>query len=235
LGPTHFPIDNVTKGYFVTGTDTGVGKTVIACALIHAMVVAGFKAVGMKPVAAGAEAGADGLVQDDVERLTRASNVVAPRELVNPYCFRMPIAPHIAAAQESVVIDLARIERNFRALAGLADAVVVEGVGGFRVPLGPGTDTAQLAGRLGLPLILVVGMRLGCLNHALLTADAIAYQGLRLAGWIANHVDPDMTAADENVEALAARLPARLIARVRFMPEPDCAAIGRSLDAAVLQ
>ena len=224
-----------THGFFVTGTDTGVGKTVIACALLHAMVAAGFKAVGMKPVAAGAEAGAGGLVHDDVERLTGASNIAAPRELVNPYCFGMPIAPHIAAAQAGVVIDLTHIERNFRALAGLADAVVVEGVGGFRVPLGPGTDTAQLAGQLGLPVILVVGMRLGCLNHALLTTDAIAHQGLRLAGWIANHIDPDMTAADENVEALAARLPARLIARVRFMPEPDDAAIGRALDAAVLQ
>jgi dethiobiotin synthetase len=219
----------------VTGTDTGVGKTVIACALLHALVDAGFKVVGMKPVAAGAEPGAHGLVHDDVERLAGASNVVAPRELVNPYCFRAPIAPHIAAAREGVVIDLARIERSFRALAGLADAVVVEGVGGFRVPLGPGTDTAQLAGQLGLPVILVVGMRLGCLNHALLAADAIAAQGLVLAGWIANHVEPDMAAADENVEALEARLAARLIARVRFMPAPDCAAIGRSLDGAVLQ
>ncbi len=225
----------MTKGYFITGTDTGIGKTVIACALLYAFAAAGFKVVGMKPIAAGAEPGAHGLVHDDVERLVSASNIAAPRELVNPYCFRPAIAPHIAAAQEGVVIDLARIERNFRALAGLADAVVVEGVGGFRVPLGPGTDTVQLAGQLGLPVILVVGMRLGCLNHALLTADAIAAQGLTLAGWVANHVDPEMAAAEANVKALEDRLPARLIARVGFMPAPDCAAIARSLGGAVLQ
>jgi dethiobiotin synthetase len=224
-----------THGFFVTGTDTGVGKTVIACALLYAFAAAGFKVVGMKPVAAGAEPGAHGLVHDDVERLARASNIEAPRELVNPYCFRAPIAPHIAAAQAGVVIDLARVERSFRALSELADAVVVEGVGGFRVPLGPGADTAQLAAQLGLSVILVVGMRLGCLNHALLTADAIAAQGLRLAGWVANHIDPEMAAADANVKALEDRLPARLIARVQFMPEPDCTAIGRSLDGAVLQ
>jgi len=215
-----------SHGFFVTGTDTGIGKTVIACALLYAFAVAGFKVVGMKPVAAGAEPGAHGLVHDDVERLVSGSNIAAPRELVNPYCFRPAIAPHIAAAQEGVVIDLARIERNFRALAGLADAVVVEGVGGFRVPLGPRTDIAQLAGQLELPVILVVGMRLGCLNHALLTADAIAAQGLRFAGWIANHVDPDMAVADQNVETLEARLPARLIARVPFTPAPTSDAIG---------
>lgn len=219
----------------MTGTDTGVGKTVIACALLHALVDAGFKAVGMKPVAAGARPGEYGLIHDDVERLACAGNVAGPRELVNPYCLRRAVAPHIAAAEEGVVIDFAHIERSYRALAALADCIVVEGVGGFRVPLGPGTDTAQLAARLGLPVILVVGMRLGCLNHALITADAIAAQGLTLAGWVANHIDADMAAADENVEALQARLPARLIGRVPFAPAPDCAAIGRSLDAAGLQ
>jgi dethiobiotin synthetase len=224
-----------SHGFFVTGTDTGIGKTLIACALLYAFAAAGFKVAGMKPVAAGAEPGPHGLVHDDVERLVSASNIAAPRELVNPYCFRPAIAPHIAAAQEGVVIDLARIEHHFGALAGLADAVVVEGVGGFRVPLGPGTDTAQLAGRLGLPVILVVGMRLGCLNHALLTTDAIAAEGLMFAGWVANHVDPEMAAAEGNVKALEDRLPAPLIARVAFMPEPDCTAIARSLSGTVLQ
>jgi dethiobiotin synthetase len=224
-----------SHGFFVTGTDTGIGKTLIACALLYAFAAAGFKVAGTKPVAAGAEPGPHGLVHDDVERLVNASNIAAPRELVNSYCFRPAIAPHIAAAQEGVVIDLARIEHNFRTLAGLADAVVVEGVGGFRVPLGQGTDTAQLAGRLGLPVILVIGMRLGCLNHALLTADAIAAQGLTLAGWVANHVDPEMVAAEANVKALEDRLLAPLIARVQFMPAPDCTAIARSLNATVLQ
>ena len=216
----------MTKGYFVTGTDTGVGKTLIACGLLHAFSAAGLTAVGMKPIAAGAEPHSHGLVNEDVELLAAASNIAAPRELVNLYCFQPPIAPHIAAAKAGVVIDLARIERSFRALASLADAVVVEGVGGFRVPLGPGTDTAQLAAQLALPVILVVGMRLGCINHALLAADAITVRGLQLAGWVANHVDPDMTAADENVEALKARLPASLLARVPFAPEPMYHAIG---------
>jgi len=225
----------VTKGYFITGTDTGVGKTVIACGLLHALAAAGVKAVGMKPVAAGAEPGAYGLVNEDAERLARASGVAAPREWVNPYCLRRPIAPHIAAAEEGVVIDLSHIARSFRALADLAEVVVVEGVGGFRVPLGPAADTAQLARRLGLPVLLVVGMRLGCLNHALLTADAIAAADLGLAGWVANHVDPDMAAADENVAALEERLPAPLIARVGFMSAPDCEAIGRLLRGAVSQ
>lgn len=220
------PSPLTTHGFFVTGTDTGAGKTVVACGLLHALGATGFKAVGMKPVAAGAEPGPRGLVNEDVEQLVAASNVAAPRELVNPYCFRGSIAPHIAAAEEGVVIDLARIEQSFRALANLADVVVVEGVGGFRVPLGPDTDTAQLSTRLGLPVVLVVGMRLGCLNHALLAADAIAARGLRLAGWVANHVDPEMAAADENVEALEARLPARLLARVAFTPAPARDAIG---------
>jgi len=222
-----------SRGYFVTGTDTGVGKTAAACGLLRALGAAGFKVVGMKPVAAGAEPDPRGLVNDDVERLAAASNVAAPRALVNPYCFRRAIAPHIAAAEDGAVIDLARIEESFRALTDLADIVVVEGVGGFRVPLGPGTDTAQLAARLGLPVILVVGMRLGCLNHALLAADSIAAHGLALAGWVANHVDPDMAAADENVEALEARLPARLLTRVPFTREPAHDVIGALFAQAV--
>lgn len=198
----------------MTGTDTGVGKTLIACGLLRAFAASGYRAVGMKPVAAGAEPRGEHVVYSDVEALCAAGNVTAPREVMNPYAFQRPIAPHIAAAEEGVLIDLGHIERSFRALAGCADAVVVEGVGGFRVPLGPAADTAQLARRLGLPVVLVVGIRLGCLNHALLTADSIAAHGLLLAGWVANHVDPHMSAADENVAALEACLPARLLARV---------------------
>lgn len=217
------------SGYFVTGTDTGVGKTVIACALLAALAASGKKAVGMKPVACGGEPGVDYIVNDDVERLLAAGNVDAPREHVNPYCFAPPIAPHIAARQAGVVIDLDRIEKSFRVLAGMADAVVVEGVGGFHVPLGPGVDTAQLAARLALPVVLVVGMRLGCLNHALLTANAVNGSGLRLAGWIANHIDPEMAVADDNVRALDERIGAPRIGRISFAPEPDCCAISGCL------
>jgi dethiobiotin synthetase len=219
----------------VTGTDTGVGKTLIACSLLRAFAARGFKAIGMKPVAAGAEPTAEGLKHEDVERLAAASSVTAPREHVNPYCFAPAIAPHIAAREAGVAIDFDRIERSFRALAALADVVIVEGVGGFRVPLGPGTDSAQLAARLALPVILVVGMRLGCLNHALLTADAIAARGLKLAGWVANHLDPRMAAADENVRALEERIGVPLLARIAFASAPDLGALAAALDVTKLR
>ena len=214
----------------MTGTDTGVGKTLIACALLHAFVARGYRAVGMKPVASGAERRGTELVNDDVDQLVAAGNVTAPRSLVNPYCFEPPIAPHLAAERAGVRIALDRIEDSGRELATRADVVIVEGVGGFRVPLGPDADTAQLAVRLALPVVLVVGMRLGCLNHALLTADAISARGLAVAGWIANHVDPAMEAADENVRSLERRIGAPLIARVAHTAAPQPAAVAALLD-----
>jgi dethiobiotin synthetase len=183
----------------------------------------------MKPVATG-QAPATG----DVERLAAAANVAAPSEEVNPYGFIPPIAPHIAAEQAGVRIELERIERAFHALAARAQVVVVEGIGGFHVPLGPGADTAQLAARLALPVVLVVGIRLGCLNHALLTAEAIAARGLKLAGWVANHIDPQMTAAAENVQALERRIPALLLARIAHAAIPDSHAVASQLDPASL-
>ncbi len=218
------------KGVFITGTDTGVGKTLVACALLRALAARGLRVVGMKPVAAGAEPAGQGLRHEDVEKLVAAGNVIAPRELVNPYCFRPPIAPHIAAAREGVAIELDRIEASFRALVALADAVIVEGAGGFRVPLGVASDTAQLAARLALPVVLVVGMRLGCLNHALLTVEAIAARGLVLAGWIANHVVADMAAADDNVKALQALMAAPMLARIPFSPGADPSAVAATLE-----
>ena len=206
------------RGFFVTGTDTGVGKTRVACALLRALGRRGVRAVGMKPVAAGAEQDAAGLLNEDVAALNAASAFVAPRSLVNPYCFAPAIAPHIAAARAGVRIELERMAAAFDALTLQADTVVVEGAGGFCIPLGEGFDSADLAARLGLPVILVVGLRLGCLNHALLTAQAIRARGLPLAGWIANHIDPAMEAVDENVLALAERLAAPLIARWPFAP-----------------
>ena len=226
---THHSSLVTRHGFFVTGTDTGAGKTLVACALLAGFAGRGMKAVGMKPVACGVEPGAGGLVNDDVERLIGASNVAAPREHVNPYCFEPPIAPHIAARQAGVTIALDRIEQSFHALAALAEVVVVEGVGGFHVPLGPGTDSAQLAARLALPVVMVVGMRLGCLNHALLTERAVAASGLKLAGWIANHIDPQMAAADDNVRALDERIGAPRIARISFAQLPDTRALATAL------
>ena len=218
------------NGYFVTGTDTGVGKTLVACSLLRAFASRGLRAVGMKPVASGAVPRGDGLVHDDVEKLITAGNVAAPREQVNPYCFEPPIAPHIAASGAGMRIDLDRIRQCFGALAARADVVIVEGIGGFRVPLGLGIDTAQLAARLALPLVLVVGLRLGCLNHALLTAEAVVNRGLKLAGWVANHIDPRMAAAEENVHALESLIAAPLIARIAFAATPDPTAVAALLN-----
>ena len=213
---TRHPSPITHHRFFVTGTDTGVGKTVVACGLLTGYAAQGLRAVGMKPVAAGLERIGGELIHADVEALLAAGNVAAPRELVNPYCLARPIAPHIAAAQAGTSIDLDFIVRCCDELTARADVVIVEGVGGFRVPLGGRFDTGTLAARLALPVVLVVGMRLGCLNHALLTSEAIAARGLALAGWVANHIDPDMEAADENVEALREELPAPLLARIPY-------------------
>lgn len=198
----------MTCGWFVTGTDTGVGKTFAAGALLHAWRAAGYRALGMKPIAAGIDATGQ---NEDVLRLAAASGIAAPARLVNPYLFAAPIAPHVAAAEAGVTIDIVLIEAAFAALHDYADIVVVEGVGGFRVPLDAHHDTADLAVALGLPVILVVGLRLGCLNHALLTAEAIAARGLQLAGWIANRLDAGMLRPEASIEALRSRLAAPLL------------------------
>lgn len=217
----------------MAGTDTGVGKTLMACALLYAFAERGYRCVGMKPVASGAEPRDGALVNADVEALAAAGNVAAPRQHVNPYCFAPPVAPHIAASRAGETIEIDRIEASFRYLSAMADIVVVEGVGGFRVPLG-GSDTAELAKRLRLPLVLVVGMRLGCLNHALLTVEAIDARGLRLAGWIANHVEAEMEAAEENVQALTARIEAPLLARAPHGAPLRIGAIAAALDVDAL-
>ena len=207
--------------WFVAGTDTEIGKTFVACALLHALRNQGISAIGMKPVAAGTDENGR---NDDVEALIAASGVEAPRELVNPYLYAPAIAPHIAALEAGRPIDLERIAQSFAALRPLADAIVVEGVGGFCVPLGPQVDAADLAQRLALPVILVVGMRLGCINHALLSAQAIAARGLTLAGWVANRIDPQMARFDENLASLEARLAAPLLGVIPANSSPAIAA-----------
>ena len=197
-----------SSAWFITGTDTEVGKTFSTCALLHVLKNSGISALGMKPIAAGTDAAGK---NDDVEALIAASGIRAPRELVNPYLFAPPIAPHIAAQEAGRRIDIDHIVGAFQHLRQLADCVLVEGVGGFCVPLDDRTDTADLARHLALPVILVVGMRLGCINHALLTQQAIAASGLRLAGWIANRIDPVMSRFEENLAALQARMTAPLL------------------------
>jgi dethiobiotin synthetase len=217
------------RGFFVTGTDTGVGKTLVACLLLHHFSAQGVRAIGMKPVASGATLRADQLVNDDVLALEAASNVSASRELTNPYCFEPAIAPHIAAHAAGVTISLTRLRSAYQELARIADCVVVEGAGGFRVPLGPRFDMADLAIALRLPVILVVGLRLGCINHALLSAHAVRSCNLHIAGWIGNHIDPNMVCAEENVSAIAERIGAPMMARVPFFAVPDATSIVREI------
>lgn len=194
------------SGWFITGTDTGVGKTLIACALVDALARAGHKVAGMKPVASGARRASDGLRHEDAERLRAAGNVQADYETINPYCFEPPIAPHLAAEDAGQVIRLELILERYARLKQRARFIVVEGAGGWRVPLGPQLSMADLARALGLPVVLVVGMRLGCLSHALLSVEAIRCDGLPLAGWIANRIEPDMALFERNVAALEVRI-----------------------------
>lgn len=222
----------IARGFFVTGTDTGVGKTLAACALLHALAARGRRVAGMKPVAAGREA--DGTFHD-VESLVAASNVDAPREWVNPYAFDPPIAPHVAAARAGTRIDLEPIREAFLGLSRRADALVVEGVGGFRVPLNESQDAGDMAAALGLPVLLVVGLRLGCLNHALLTAQAVRGAGLSLAGWIANELSPGMPALEENIASLDARLGCPRVGRIPFLDPPSARQAALNLDPALLR
>jgi dethiobiotin synthetase len=222
------------KAYFVTGTDTGVGKTLVTGALLQAFARQGNQVVGMKPVAAGCEATPHGLSCEDVEQLQAQSNVAAPLNLVNPYALVPSIAPHLAAERDGVDIDLDVIVSSFTALREMSDVVLVEGVGGFMVPLNAAQDTADLAARLGLPVILVVGMRLGCINHALLSAQAIRLKGLRLVAWVANRIDPAMKAFDETLHALEARLAAPLLGVVPCLVKADPSAATEFMDLNIL-
>ncbi len=215
---------------FVTGTDTEIGKTLISCALLHALVRTGVRACGMKPVAAGAVLRDGALHNDDADHLAAAGNVNMLPSLTTPYMLREAAAPHIAAEQDGIVIEAVPIIAAYLELSAASDAVVVEGVGGFRVPLSDDFDTADLAQQLALPLILVVGVRLGCINHALLTVEAIGARGLVLAGWIANEIEPDMRFVDENIEALLLRIPAPLLGRVPRLAQPSAAAAAEYLD-----
>jgi len=218
--------------YFIIGTDTGVGKTLVSCALLQSFAEQGMRVAGFKPVAAGIDT--DGM-NDDAKALLAASNIPLSNAHVNPFCLRDAIAPHIAAQSENVQIELPVIVAAYKELATQADVVIVEGAGGFRVPLNETQDTADLARELSLPVIIVVGMRLGCLNHALLTVEAIAVRGLKLAGWVANCVDENMAMRDENIAALQQRIASPLLGVVPYMNKPDVKIASSLLDLKQLQ
>lgn len=193
---------SLPRHFFVTGTDTSVGKTTVSVRLMQQLVAQGLTVIGMKPVASGCE-WLDGRWQnEDVRLLTAASNVSAPPELINPYCFKPAIAPHIAAAQAGVEIDLNVIQAAYVQLASMADVVIVEGAGGLLVPLNGRQTMVDLIQALQLPALLVVGMRLGCINHALLTAEVLAQKNIALCGWVANHIDPHMSMPQQNLQTL---------------------------------
>ena len=217
------------NSYFVTGTDTGVGKTLVSAALLHTLAANHPRVVGMKPVAAGVVRHGDGWASEDALTLRAASTCAVPPELDNPVLLPDPLSPHIAAERAGVRIDIDHLVSCYRELARRADAVVVEGAGGFHVPLSDNTTGADLAQALALPVVLVVGLRLGCLNHALLTAEAIRARGLLLAGWVANRIDPAMQAQEENIAWLQRQLAAPLLADIAHQDAPDPRAIALHL------
>jgi dethiobiotin synthetase len=207
------------RSLFIAGTDTGVGKTWIAVRLLRALVASGLRAAGMKPVAAGAVQTPAGLRNDDALALAGAGNVALPYETLNPYCLAQATSPHIAARNAAISIEIEEIMSKYALIASKSDVIVVEGAGGWLAPLGEpttqgttGPTMADVAAALALPVVLVVGMRLGCISHALLTADAIRARGLQLAGWIANPIDPEFLPASAGytayVDSLEQRLPA---------------------------
>jgi dethiobiotin synthetase len=209
------------KGVFVTGTDTGIGKTRVSVGLLHALNKAGLKSVGMKPVASGARMTPEGLRNDDALTLQAAASLKRPYELVNPYCLAPAIAPHLAAREAGVAIELAVLRGTFEKLRQGADATVVEGVGGWQVPLAESLELPDMVRELELPVLLVVGLRLGCLNHALLTARAIRADGLELLGWVANGIDPGFERPEANVATLESALDAPLLGRLPYAPGAD--------------
>ena len=199
------------SGVFVAGTDTGVGKTWVSIALIRCLSDAGGRVAAMKPVATGCDPTPDGLRNPDALMLQKAATVVADYELVNPYAFAPPIAPAFAAERAGVGLDPARICHHASELASAADYLVVEGIGGWRVPIDRQYGVSDLARWLGYPVVLVVGLRLGCINHARLSAEAIVADGLPFAGWVANTIDPDYGEVEATLDALCREIQAPLL------------------------
>ena len=207
-----------TTGIFVTGTDTGVGKTLVSVSLVKALVKHGLRVSAMKPIASGSEHTPAGLRNADALALAAASNVTAPYATVNPYCFEPAISPHIAAEEAGIEVDMRVIRQGFETLAAGADVVVVEGAGGWYAPITESQAMSDLPKLLGVPVLLVVGLRLGCLNHALLTKRAIEADGVELAGWVANTIDPGLERRAQNLSSLERMLGGAPLSVFPFAP-----------------
>ena len=219
------------SSFFVTGTDTGCGKTYVSCALLQLLAAGGRRTAGMKPVATGSRKRGGVLVSDDVERLVRAANTALPDEFVNPYSFEPPSSPHIAAEMAGAAIRLEVIENAFRECVERADIVVVEGVGGWRVPLGPDLWLPDMVAALDLEVVLVVGVKLGCINHAVLTFHDLAASGAVLRGWVANVLEPGLIELDQVVATVAEQAQAPCLGRLDFAADDAVNAVALSAAA----
>ncbi len=224
----------MSRSFFVTGTDTAVGKTLVTAGLLRSLRETGVTVAGMKPVAAGAIAGPEGRANEDALLLQSESSLRHPYAIVNPWLFEPAIAPHIAAAEAGIVIDTNRIVRAHEVLRASADVVLAEGAGGFLVPLDARRSFADLPGLLGMEVLLVVGLRLGCLNHALLTVEAISTRGYRLAGWIGNSIDPVFARRDANIATLTDKIAAPCLGVVPWLPDPGVAEAAAAVPAAAM-
>ena len=225
----------MSQAYFIAGTDTDVGKTTIAAGLLHAARLQGLSTLGAKPVASGCTVTAKGLRNADAQALIDQSTFKLAYEAINPFAFEPAIAPHVAAREAGVALEVPALLKAMKhVLDQGADFTLVEGAGGWRVPLSDHANLSDLAIALKLPVILVVGVRLGCINHALLSAEAIQRDGLRLAGWVANLVDAQTSRLEENLATLTERLPAPCLGRVPRLPHADAASVSAHLDLAAL-
>ncbi|BFM14413.1 dethiobiotin synthase [Maricurvus nonylphenolicus] len=219
------------KKFFISGTDTDVGKTLIGAGILEAANRKGLRTVAMKPIAAGCEQTEQGLRNEDALTLIDAMSLELPYSQVNPIAFEPPIAPHIAAMRENKTLSVSRLTGFCNGiLMQSSDFVVIEGAGGWRVPLNPRETLADLAIELNLPVVMVVGMRLGCINHAILTAEAIERDGLKVAGWVANRVDPEMSCYEENLMTLKTLIQAPLLGEVPFLENANKDAVADCLD-----
>lgn len=225
----------MSQAYFIAGTDTDVGKTTIAAGLLHAARLQGLSTLGAKPVASGCTMTAKGLRNSDAQALIDESSIKLDYQQVNPFAFEPAIAPHVAAREAGVALEVAALARAMRhVLDQRADFTLVEGAGGWRVPLSDQANLSDLAIALKLPVILVVGVRLGCINHALLSAEAIARDGLQLAGWVANVIEPRTARLEENLASLAERLPAPCLGRVPKLKQASADAVAEHLQLDLL-
>jgi len=218
------------NGFFITGTDTNCGKTEITLGLMQLMQDQGQIVLGMKPVASGATHSAEGLRNEDAARIQAQGSIQAPYAELNPYVYEPPIAPHLAAVQAGETIDLNVISSHYMSLLAQADCVIVEGVGGWQVPFNEQESAADLARMLKMPVILVVGLKLGCINHALLSVESILASGVQLAGWIANEVEPNMLSRDENIATLRAAISSPFLGVVPYMKDPSAKNIAENLE-----